>query len=115
MVDSLGKLTNLNRLQEEEGSVFRSLAAAAAMSSDDFRDVMPLFKGITNGRGGYGMLMDFLRIATEAAEEEDQQHKACIKAVDSSVIDRKGQVGDLWQFVIEASDGRKISVSGWAY
>lgn len=115
MVDTIGKLRNKARLDDEESSIFRTLISAAALPSDDNSDIIMLHKGITNGKGGFGTFRDFLRCAMEATAEEDQKQKMCLKAIDSSVMDQEGAVGDLWQFVIAASDGRKISVSGWGY
>lgn len=114
---TIGELVNQTRTMDEESTVFRDLLQALTMASESGKGLTTLLSGITDGCGNFGLFDDFLRMSGTGKEDidEERKSKACIKAIDAQVISQEGDVGDLWQFVIEASDGKKISVSGWAY
>jgi hypothetical protein len=102
---------------DEESAVMRNILQAIAMGSDSGKAIISLMSGITDNRGHYGTFGDLLLMGGDAKEdvEEERKEKACLRAVDAQVISQEGDIGDLWMFVIDASDGRKIAVSGWAY
>lgn len=120
---TLASLLNRIRKLEEEIYVLRNCALPQSQASSHKSGMTP-YTGWNDGGGGYGIAEDLFMSSNWGKKDEDgeplEKDKLCIKAIDGKVIAKSGDVGDLWQFVVETSpdeDGntRKISVSGWAW
>lgn len=115
-------LNEINTLKEE---LFALRSYVMRINSTDQSGglVLTPYTQFNDGGGGVGTLGSLVISSNWKADLESEGgvitdpygNKLCLLAVEGKVMDQAGQVGDLWQFVVETSTDRKIAVSGWAW
>lgn len=124
----MAEITNaslLNRIRKLEEEVYALRNALLSKGQlDRVASGLTPYTGFVDGGGGYGVAEDLFMSSNWGKKDEegkpDKTDKLCLRAIDGQVIGKKGDVGDLWQFVVETSEDaegnkKKISVSGWAW